>query len=236
VSAEIPVSPYLFEATNLRKVFGHGENQTHALNGVTFTIEPGSFVAVTGPSGSGKSTLLGVLGLLSRPSEGSLLFDGQDVLALDHGGLTRMRNNDIGFVFQSFQLLPRVSALENVELPLVYAGVSGDERRGRAEEALVKVGLADRLLHLPSQLSGGEQQRVAIARAMINHPRVILADEPTGALDSRTGEDVLALLWDLNSQGTAVVIITHNPAIVESIDNHMILIDGAMGVDQRSPQ
>jgi len=232
---ENPLGPALFEATELRKAYGKGENQICALKGVTFTIESGSFVAVTGPSGSGKSTLLGVLGLLSRPSNGSLKFGGQAVLALDHAALARLRNEEIGFVFQSFQLLPRVSAMENVELPLVYSGVSGSERRRRAEAALVTVGLAERLSHLPSQLSGGEQQRIAIARAMINNPSVILADEPTGALDSRTGEDILALLWELNAQGTAVVIITHNNAIAESIDINLMMTDGMMSVVQRNP-
>jgi putative ABC transport system ATP-binding protein len=219
---------YLYEATNLCKAYGQAENRINALAGVTFRIECGDFVAVTGPSGSGKSTLLGLLGLGVTPSEGSLLFAGQDVRALDHTALAGLRNSNIGFVFQSFQLLPRVSALENVELPLVYSGIVSSQRRGRAEEALEKVGLAQRMRHLPSQLSGGEQQRVAIARAMVNQPRVILADEPTGALDTRTGEDILALLWDLNAQGTAVVIITHNTDIAESIGTHMVLTDGRM--------
>ncbi len=209
-------------------------NRVSALKSVTFTIEAGSFVAVTGPSGSGKSTLLGLLGLLSTPTEGSLFFAGQDVQSLNRGELARMRNSDIGFVFQSFQLLPRVSALENVELPLVYSGIAGGERRHRAAEALEKVGLAQRQHHIPSQLSGGEQQRVAIARAMVNRPRVILADEPTGALDTRTGKDILALLWELNSQGTAIVIITHNTAIAEEVATQMVLTDGSIGPAMRN--
>ena len=218
----------LYEASNLTKHYGLAGSRIEALKGVDFTIRAGEFVAITGPSGSGKSTLLGLMGMLARPSLGELRFCGQDVAALDHDRLARMRNAEIGFVFQSFQLLERTSALENVELPLVYADVRPKQRRERALAALEKVGLADRVDHYPAQLSGGEQQRVAIARAIINDPSVVLADEPTGALDTRTGAEILALLRELNQRGTSVVIITHNLNIAASIDHHVALVDGRL--------
>jgi putative ABC transport system ATP-binding protein len=197
-----------------------------AVQCVDFSLEVGEFVAITGPSGSGKSTLLSLMGMLAQPSSGELRFCGQDVATLDHGRLARLRNAEIGFVFQSFQLLDRTSALENVELPLVYSDVRPRQRRERALDALEKVGLIERVNHHPAQLSGGEQQRVAIARAIINNPSVILADEPTGALDSRTGAEILALLHQFNRQGTSVVVITHNQDIAASIDRQIALVDG----------
>jgi putative ABC transport system ATP-binding protein len=216
----------LYQARNLSKNYSMAGSRIAALQGVDFSIEVGEFVAITGPSGSGKSTLLGLMGMLARPSSGELRFCGQDVATLDHSRLARLRNAEIGFVFQSFQLLDRTSALENVELPLIYSDVRPQQRRERALAALEKVGLAGRVDHHPAQLSGGEQQRVAIARAIINNPSVILADEPTGALDSRTGEEILELLHELNQQGTSVVVITHNLDIADSIDHHMSLVDG----------
>jgi putative ABC transport system ATP-binding protein len=225
----------LYQACNLDKNYGVAGNRIAALKDVDFTIGVGEFVAITGPSGSGKSTLLGLMGMLAQPSSGELRFCGQDVATLDHTRLARLRNAEIGFVFQSFQLLDRTSALENVELPLVYADVRPQQRRERALAALKKVGLADRVDHHPAQLSGGEQQRIAIARAIINNPSVILADEPTGALDSRTGAEILALLHEFNRQGTSVVVITHNLDIAASIDHHMTLVDGRIaGVEEPS--
>jgi putative ABC transport system ATP-binding protein len=227
-SSQQYVSEALYEAHNLSKSYGVAGSRVEALKGVDFTIGPGEFVAITGPSGSGKSTLLGLLGLLARPTSGELHFCGQDIASLDHTQLARIRNTQIGFVFQSFQLLDRTSALENVELPLVYAGVNPRQRRQRALEALAKVGLSDRIDHHPTQLSGGEQQRVASARAIINNPSVILADEPTGALDIKTGDEILTLLRELNLQGTSVAVITHNLEIANSIEHHMLLVDGRL--------
>ena len=207
-----------------------GSARVDALKGIDFSVEVGEFVAITGPSGSGKSTLLGLMGLLARPTSGELRFRGKEVASLDHVRLAKMRNAEIGFVFQSFQLLERTSAIENVELPLVYADVPPTERRDRALAALERVGLGSRTDHFPAQLSGGEQQRVAIARAIINSPSVLLADEPTGALDRRTGADILAVLRDLNQRGTSVVVITHNLDIAGSIEKHLVLIDGRLEV------
>ena len=223
----------LYEASNLTKHYGLAGSRIEALKGVDFTIRAGEFVAITGPSGSGKSTLLGLMGMLVRPSLGELRFQSQEVTTLDHNQLARMRNAEIGFVFQSFQLLARTSALENVELPLVYAEVQPKQRRERALAALEKVGLTDRVDHYPAQLSGGEQQRVAIARAIINDPSIVLADEPTGALDTRTGAEILALLRELNQRGTSVVIITHNLNIAASIDHHVALVDGRLAAAER---
>jgi len=205
-----------------------GSGGVDALKGIDFSVDVGEFVAITGPSGSGKSTLLGLMGLLARPTSGELRFRGKDVATLDHVRLAKMRNAEIGFVFQSFQLLERTSAIENVELPLLYADVPPNERRDRALAALERVGLGNRIDHYPVQLSGGEQQRVAIARAIVNSPSVVLADEPTGALDSRTGADILAVLRDLNRRGTSVVVITHNLDVAGSIEKHLALIDGRL--------
>jgi len=205
-----------------------GSGGVDALKGIDFSVDVGEFVAITGPSGSGKSTLLGLMGLLARPTSGELRFRGKDVANLDHVRLAKMRNAEIGFVFQSFQLLERTSAIENVELPLLYADVPPNERRDRALAALERVGLGNRIDHYPVQLSGGEQQRVAIARAIVNSPSVVLADEPTGALDSRTGADILAVLRDLNRRGTSVVVITHNLDVAGSIEKHLALIDGRL--------
>jgi putative ABC transport system ATP-binding protein len=220
----------LYSLCRLTKSYGVGSARVDALKEIDFSVEVGEFVAITGPSGSGKSTLLGLMGLLARPTSGELRFRGKEVASLDHVRLAKMRNAEIGFVFQSFQLLERTSAIENVELPLVYADVPPTERRDRALAALEQVGLGSRTDHFPAQLSGGEQQRVAIARAMINSPSVLLADEPTGALDTRTGADILAVLRDLNQRGTSVVVITHNLDIAGSIEKHLVLIDGRLEV------
>ena len=201
----------------------------HALRGVSFAVGPGEFVSIVGPSGSGKSTLLHLLGALDRPTSGSLRFSGRAVDELDDTELARLRNTEIGFVFQQFQLLSRTSALANVMLPLVYRGVAKAERRERAAQALESVGLAHRLTHRPAQLSGGEQQRVAVARALVTEPRLLLADEPTGNLDTATGEQIMALLRDLNAQrGVALVVITHDPEVAETAPRQIRIRDGLL--------
>lgn len=221
-------SQLLFEVRNLSKSYGPAESRVHALTGVNLSIAVGEFLAITGPSGSGKSTLLGLLGLLAQPTGGQLIFRGQDTAIVSHARAAALRNSEIGFVFQSFQLLDRHSALENVALPLLYANIGPNERRERATNALEQVGLADRLDHYPAELSGGEQQRVAIARAIINSPDVILADEPTGALDTRTGAEIIDLLKILNRAGKSVVVITHNADIAAKARRHVKLIDGRL--------
>jgi putative ABC transport system ATP-binding protein len=198
-----------------------------ALRGVSFTVEAGDYVAIVGPSGSGKSTLMHLLGGLDRPTTGRLLIGGRDVAGLDPKELARLRNETIGFVFQSFHLLARTSAVENVALPLVYRGIRAGERRRRAVAMLERVGLGHRLDHRPNQLSGGEQQRVAIARALVTDPQVLLADEPTGNLDTKTGQAVLALLEELNrAQGVALVIVTHDREVAARAERQIVMRDG----------
>ncbi|MGI8873453.1 MAG: ABC transporter ATP-binding protein, partial [Egibacteraceae bacterium] len=204
----------------------------HALRGVSFTVAPGEFVSIVGPSGSGKSTLLHLLGALDRPSTGTVAFSGRDVTALSDAELADLRNREIGFVFQQFQLLARTSALANVGLPLVYRNVGRAERRARAAAALEAVGLAHRTGHRPAQLSGGEQQRVAIARALVTGPRLLLADEPTGNLDTVTGHEVLAILRGLNAdEGVALVVITHDPEVAALAPRRIALRDGLISAD-----
>ena len=200
-----------------------------ALRGVSFAVKPGEFVSIVGPSGSGKSTLLHLLGALDRPTDGSLRFSGRDVAELDDAALARLRNTEIGFIFQQFQLLSRTSALANVMLPLVYRGVPRSERRDRAAEALTSVGLAHRVTHRPAQLSGGEQQRVAVARALVTEPRLLLADEPTGNLDTATGIQIMRLLRDLNAdRGVALVVITHDPEVAGQAPRQIRIRDGLL--------
>jgi putative ABC transport system ATP-binding protein len=210
-----------------------GETELHALRGVDLAIEVGEFTAVMGASGSGKSTLMNLLGCLDRPTRGRYLLDGQDVSGLTQDALAAIRNRTIGFVFQNFNLLSRTSAVENVELPLLYAGVPAAERHARAREALERVGLAGRAHHHPSQLSGGQQQRVAIARALVNRPRLLLADEPTGNLDSRTSVEVMALLQELGRGGITVVLVTHEPDIAEHSSRVLVMRDGQVRSDLR---
>ena len=225
----------LLVAEKLARCYGQGQAAVVALAEVSFTLEPGAFVAVMGRSGSGKSTLMNMIGLLDRPSSGSLSFKGQAVTSLSHDELAVVRNRSIGFVFQSYNLLARHTALENVELPLVYAGVGRTARARRARTALDRVGLSHRSGHRPGELSGGEQQRAAIARALVNDPALILADEPTGALDSRTGAEVLGLFQTLNAEGCTIVLVTHDQAVARHAARILELQDGVLVSDRRVP-
>ncbi len=218
----------------VNKVFDLGQIRVRALRDVTLRIDTGDLVAIMGSSGSGKSTLMNILGCLDTPTSGRYLIDGVDVSEMDEDDLADLRNRKIGFVFQSFNLVARTSALVNVELPLAYAGLKGAERRRRAEEALRSVGMAHRLHHQPSELSGGQQQRVAVARAIVTNPSLILADEPTGNLDSRSTEDVLEIFAGLNTEGRTVVLITHEPDVAEQTKRVVRLSDGAVVRDTRT--
>ncbi|EJL22512.1 ABC-type antimicrobial peptide transport system, ATPase component [Caulobacter sp. AP07] len=217
---------------DLTKVYVMGEEQVAALAGVSLSIDRGEFTAVIGPSGSGKSSLMNILGGLDRPTAGSYHFEGEDVGHFDDDQLADFRRRRIGFVFQSFQLLPRLTAMKNVELPMVYAGVPPEERRARAAGLLDRVGLGSRKDHRPTQLSGGQQQRVAIARALANNPDLLLADEPTGALDTHTGEEVLALFRELNAQGLTLVIVTHDLDVAGTARRRVSFRDGHIVQDE----
>jgi putative ABC transport system ATP-binding protein len=223
----------LIAVQEVTKVFRMGDVEVRALRGVSLEIATGEFVAIRGPSGSGKSTLMNILGCLDRPTTGRYLLDGQDVAPLGRDALARIRNRMLGFVFQSFNLLHRTSAIENVELPLLYAGVGRAERRKRAAEALERVGLGDRLDHTPNRLSGGQQQRVAIARALVSQPKVILADEPTGNLDSRTSVEVMALFQELGKSGITIVLVTHEPDVATFVGRVVVVRDGHIASDRR---
>lgn len=211
---------------NITKSYEMGVQTVHALRGIDLTINTSEFVAIMGPSGSGKSTLMNILGCLDIPSNGTYTLDGIDVSQMSDNEQARIRNKRIGFVFQQFNLLPRMTALKQVSLPLMYAGVGRGERMDRARQTLARVGLADRVDHRPDELSGGQQQRVAIARALAVDPNIILADEPTGALDTQTGEDILTLFAELNSQGITVIVITHDPEVAEVAQRTIWLRDG----------
>jgi putative ABC transport system ATP-binding protein len=215
----------MIEIENITKVYQMGETEVRALDGVSLKIEDGEWIAITGPSGSGKSTLMSILGCLDSPTSGSYMLDGTDVAKMRDDQLAAVRNKKIGFVFQQFNLLARTSALENVALPLLYA--SGNHQRDRAKAALTAVGLADRLGHRPNELSGGQQQRVAIARALVTEPSIILADEPTGNLDSKTGKEIMSLFSELHStRGITVIFVTHDPAIAANAQRVIYIRDG----------
>ncbi|MBP5975094.1 ABC transporter ATP-binding protein [Brasilonema sp. CT11] len=220
---------------NVFKVYGSGEAEVRALNGVDLTIEEGEYCSIMGPSGSGKSTAMNIIGCLDRPSSGHYYLDKLDVAQMKDTELAEIRNKKLGFVFQQFHLLPQLSALENVMLPMIYAGVNGKERRDRAAEALKRVGLEKRLNNKPTQLSGGQQQRVAIARAIVNRPVLLLADEPTGALDSRTTQEVLDIFGELNASGITVVMVTHEPEVARQTQRVVWFRDGDVVHSHLSP-
>ena len=224
----------VIEARDLTKVYGRGENRVEALAGMSMNVEPGEWIAIVGPSGSGKSTLMNLIGLLDRPTSGAYTLDGRDVSRLRGGELARARRDLIGFVFQSYNLLSRQSALANVELPMVYAGIGRKERRERALGVLERVGLAGRVHHRPTELSGGQNQRVAIARALVNNPALLLADEPTGNLDTASGAEILNLFAELNASGVTVVVVTHDAEVAARAERMVELRDGRIVADERS--
>jgi len=221
----------LIEVEHISKIYRMGDVDVHALRDLTLSISEGESVAVMGPSGSGKSTLMNILGCLDRPTSGTYRLLGEEVSRLDRNALARVRNRTLGFVFQSFNLLPRTSALENVELPMLYAGVSGRERHRRSREALERVGLGDRISHHPNQMSGGQQQRVAIARALVTKPRLMVADEPTGNLDSRTSVEIMALFQQLGKTGITLLLVTHEADIARYASRVVVMRDGRVQSD-----
>ena len=224
----------LIETQDLWKTYVMGSEEIHALRGVSIQIERGEYVAIMGPSGSGKSTLMNLIGCLDTPSKGSYLLNGKQVSQMNDNELARIRNEEIGFVFQTFNLLPRATALHNVELPLVYAGVQAKDRLERARTALEKVELGDRVTHRPNELSGGQRQRVAIARALVNNPSILLADEPTGNLDSKTGTEIMALFERLHKSGNTIVLVTHEPDVAAHAHRAIHIRDGQVEKDVRN--
>lgn len=217
---------------HIQKIYKQGALEVPVLHDISLEIESGEFASIMGPSGSGKSTLMNIIGLLDRPTTGEYILNNVNVLQSDEANLALLRNQYIGFVFQHFHLLPRLTALANVELPLVYGGVRKIERQERAYEALSKVGLADRVSHLPNQLSGGQKQRVAIARSIVNNPTFVLADEPTGALDSKSGEQVMDIFTDLNREGTTIILVTHEDEVAAYTSRKIVLKDGQIIQDK----
>jgi putative ABC transport system ATP-binding protein len=224
----------LIETRDLWKTYVMGTEQIHALRGVSIEIARGEYVAIMGPSGSGKSTLMNLIGCLDTPSKGSYLLNGKQVSQMNDNELARIRNEEIGFVFQTFNLLPRASALQNVELPLVYAGISGVERQTRAKGALERVELTSRMSHRPNELSGGQRQRVAIARALVNNPSILLADEPTGNLDSKTGNEIMGLFAKLHEAGNTIILVTHEADIAAYAHRTIHIRDGQVEKDVRA--
>lgn len=222
----------LISIQNLTKSYALGNTDIPVLHGINLEIEKNEYVAIMGPSGSGKSTLMNIFGLLDNPTTGEYFFNGINVSGLDDDSLSGMRNKEIGFIFQNFNLLPRINALQNVELPLVYAGATASERRERALNALDRVGLTDRISHKPTELSGGQKQRVAIARALVTNPGILLADEPTGALDSKTGVDIMRLFEELHQEGNTIILITHEQEIAEYAHRIIHIRDGIIHSDE----
>ncbi len=223
----------LIDVRNLTKVYEMGDVKVHALRGVSFTVENGEFIAIVGPSGSGKSTMMDILGCLAKPSEGEYYLEEQEVGQLSDNRLAEIRNRKVGFVFQSFNLLQRTTALQNVELPLIYSGLGRKERRRRAFEALESVGLADRIHHKSNEMSGGQIQRVAIARALVNNPSMIFADEPTGNLDTRSGGEIMAIFDQLNQTGNTIIMVTHEPEIAAHSRRILHIRDGLIERDEQ---
>jgi len=227
---------YLIEIRNIVKLYIMGTEELYALKGVSVNIKKNEYVAIMGPSGSGKSTLMNIVGCLDTPSSGEYFLNGKNVSEMDDDELAEIRNKEIGFVFQTFNLLARSNALHNVELPLIYGGLSKADRIEKAEEALYNVGLEDRMMHKPNELSGGQRQRVAIARALVNNPSIILADEPTGNLDSKTGEEIMALLEELNQKGNTIIIVTHEEEVAHHAHRIIKIRDGMIESDTLSPK
>ena len=221
----------LIDLRNINKTYRNGDQELKVLKNINLTVEEGEFVAIMGPSGSGKSTLMNIIGMLDRPSTGEYFLGNEDVANLGDKKLAKVRNNQIGFVFQQFFLLSKLNALQNVELPLIYAGVSQGSRKNLAKQYLEKVDLGTRMTHLPSELSGGQKQRVAIARALVNNPSIILADEPTGALDTKTGEQIMELLTELNAEGKTIIMVTHEPEIAAYAKRQIVIRDGVISSD-----
>lgn len=221
----------LIDLRNINKTYRNGDQELKVLKNINLAVEEGEFVAIMGPSGSGKSTLMNIIGMLDRPSTGEYFLENEDVANLGDKKLAKVRNNQIGFVFQQFFLLSKLNALQNVELPLIYAGVSQGSRKNLAKQYLEKVDLGTRMTHLPSELSGGQKQRVAIARALVNNPSIILADEPTGALDTKTGEQIMELLTELNAEGKTIIMVTHEPEIAAYAKRQIVIRDGLISSD-----